>query len=128
MSDLKPIEPDESPKFYSNPVGGVQTSRLDGNANMYSTLLPVVKRVSLRFTPGGGGTITIPHNLKRRCDFFGRFQVSGDSEWQMIEQFDVNTLESLTVYDINDQNMVLEYFGLQSAPYDVEIYFVDFSI
>ena len=123
--------------FFRSLTGDPRTSRFGGGGSIDNTLLPIIKIIKTKITDTTKltnlGTFTIQHGLNKVCDFFGRCRTTGDSEWTMLQQYDLANdldptvpkivyVDSITVKDITFQANNI------TAPLDIELYFIDFNL
>lgn len=130
-AEIKEGDMASKPQFYKNPAG-VQTKQLSGGGSINDSILPIIKVIKQRWEPAAiDDTITIAHGLGKRCEFFGRIK-SGDT-WEMIPQFEntdaVGTFRGIELNGITDVDVTFAASGTAytNAPYDIELYFIDFS-
>lgn len=118
------------PPFYKGMANNPRTDRI-ANSEVLFTNLPIIGQVITEVNVNivGDFIITLPHSVGRRCDFFARTRIKGAIAWSTLPldyAFDFPSFVQVT--NITDKNITLLFEAVTNGFWDLEIYFIDFSI
>lgn len=120
----------KKPEFYKGMANNPRIDRV-GNSEVLFTNLPIIAQIIKEVNVDAfGDFVTIEkHTAGKRCDFFARTRIKGNSAWitlPMSNAFDFPSFVEVT--NVTDKDITLLFEAVTVTIWQVEIYFIDFVI
>ena len=125
------------PKMYESVTDNARIERFSDGSEVNSTKLPVIDP-TLRFeviVPPGGISKTVKHGLGKRYDCFVRMHKAGENIYYTLPYAFLAVLidgnpQITEVSNITEEEITIDFknIGASSVTWEVEVYFVNFTL